>query len=205
MRLAEIVVPWRDNGNPHRRNAVLAVRDHLHDGGSWTIRYVDPGEPWSAARARNQGAAAVKAPVVVFCDADTIVPWPQLKAAAAAARERPGLVYAYDLYLRLAEGEQVGGRVERELYQPVSVGGCAISVESFTEVGGFDSSYLGTHYEDSDFADRCGARWLIRRIPGPAWHLWHGSRRADDSPEDADEAIVRDNFVRWLQSNSDAA
>lgn len=201
----EIVVPWRDNGNPLRLRALLAVRDHLTLGPWRVVHYVDPGEPWSAARARNQGAAVVRAPVVVFCDADTIVPREQLRAAAAAAHEKPGLVYAYDLYLRLAEGETPGGRIERELYQPVSVGGCAISLEAFAEIGGFDEHYLGTHFEDSDFADRCGGRWLIRRIGGPAWHLWHGTRRADDSPDDADERTVRDNFVRWLQSNSDAA
>jgi len=150
----------------------------------------------SIARARNsirivEGVGPRT--ILVFNDADTVVPHEQIRKAVTLAREAPGLVYAYDLYLRLDRD----GRIERELYSPPSMGCAAISRECFEQVGGFDESYSGWGYEDVDFARRCQELWPIRRVTGEARHLWHGGRRNDDSPEDSDPEQVEANRARF--------
>jgi len=170
-----------------------------------------PPEPWSPGRARNFGAAHVRYPVIVFNDADTICPAAQIREAVQLAGEAPGLVFAYDLYVRLNEwatqhvidegrepdfAKDLLGR-RRIINNSGSMGCVAISRESFAKVGGFDEAYEGWGYEDIDFARRCAALWPLRRVSGPVYHLWHGGRRSDDSPLDSDTAQVRANFLRW--------
>jgi hypothetical protein len=188
----EVVIPWHDNGNPQRAAALEAVTIHLAEL-ERRVRVSDPGEPWSAAKARNDGARRVEAPVVVFNDADTLVPLAQIREAAALAGQADGLVYAYDLYLRRDEQ----GGVERELYNPVSVGCVAIGFESFWRLNGFDERFKGAFYEDCEFAQRAQERWPLRRVTGVAEHLWHGGRRADDSADDQDEHDVQGNLILW--------
>lgn len=86
---------------------------------------------------------------------------------------------------------------EREILNAPSMGCAAISLECFRGVGGFDEQYVGWGYEDVDFASRCAERWPLRRVPGPAFHLWHGERDPlTDAPDDADMAQVFENQGR---------
>ncbi len=204
----QIVIPWqRPPGDPllePRVRACNAVLTHL-EGTEMQFKLSPPLGDWSRAAARNAGALNVERAVVVFNDADTIVGAEQIRRAAWQAVTAPGLVYAYDLYLRLTResseammrGETPHWPVpEREILNAPSMGCAAISLECFREVGGFDESYVGWGYEDVDFANRCAALWPLRRVPGPAFHLWHGDRRPDDSPEDASVDEVEANERR---------
>jgi GT2 family glycosyltransferase len=150
------------------------------------------------SHARNLGAEITAhepdpATVLVFNDADSIIPHRQILEAVHQASVAPGLVYAYDLYLRLDEA----GRVEQELFAPPSMGCAAISRDSFWEAGGFDQRFVGWGYEDVEFAQRCASRWPVRRVSGVLEHLWHGARNSDDSPADADPELVERNRLLW--------
>jgi GT2 family glycosyltransferase len=177
---------------------------HLADGGFSPVVVSTP-PPWSPGKARNRGAWLALGEVLVFNDADTIVPHEQIREAARLAAEQPGLVYGYSLYLSLAEGaEPVSGKVEREIVNSPSMGCAAISRECFERLGGFDESYQGWGYEDVDFAVRAAELWPLRRVEGPAYHLWHGGRRLDDAPDDSDPFEVAANYQLWKRTRSTA-
>lgn len=190
-----VIVPWPVQDFPAsespRGRAMLKVFDHLNAGGFYPT--LAGKRPWSPGAARNEGARITSGDVIVFNDADTLVPPDSIRAAVELAQTVPGLVYGYTLYVRLDRE----GKVERELWAPPSMGSAAISRVCFEEVGGFDEAYEGWGYEDCDFAERCARLWKTRRVDGPAEHLWHGDRREDDSPEDSDPAQVDENLRRW--------
>lgn len=193
--MSTVIIPFRSDDGPRER-ACTKVRLHLTEAGLRWILF--PAEPWSPGAARNLGAELTSDDVLVFNDADTIVPAGQIREAVQAAGDEPGLVYAYTLYVR----RDRSGRPVREIFGSPSLGCAAISRESFEQVGGFDESYIGWGYEDCDFARRCSERWPLRRVEGVAWHLWHGDRRGDDAPEDSDPDDVRANLERWQRAAS---
>ena len=190
----EIVVPFR-GGNPLREKALDEVLVHLQalEAVLW-VSDAPELEPFSPGAARNRGAANVRAEVIVFNDADTLAERRATLAAVRLAALEPGLVYAYTIYYR----RDRFGNTERELWNPPSLGCAAISRESFLELGGFDERYRGWGYEDCAFATAAGERYgAPRRVEAAAFHLWHGGRRRDDSPEDSDAELVAANLQRW--------
>lgn len=195
-----VVVPYRYGSTGPRLHNMLRVVEHLK--GTGLRKHVAGAEPWSPGAARNNGARMEpQAEVYVFNDADTVCPHEQIATAVKLAREAPGLVYAYDLYVRKTED----GRDGETIFNAPSMGCVAISGPCFRELGGFDDSYVGWGYEDLEFANRAAQRWPLRRVPGPVWHLWHGERRDDDAPEDSDPLEVLRNLERWSSRTASTA
>lgn len=206
----QILVPWYGS-NPRRLEAAFVVSKRLVDDG---FRPVSPAPELKLAgpgAARNEcRRLAGDASVLLFVDADTIIPAEQLIEAHDQAAAAPGLVYAYQLYLRLDEWatDQLRQKpnldpfslpIDDQLMNNPSLGGFAISAECFDELGGFREGFVGWGYEDCDFATRSAARWPLRRVVGPAWHLWHGGRDPEtDAPDDSDPEQVRRNRELWL-------
>lgn len=193
----EIVIVPCYGDNPRRAANADRVLAHLREGGFRTL-IASPSNGASMAHARNLGAEisaheSDPARVLVFNDADSLVPPRQILEAVHLALSAPGLVYAYDLYLRL----DARGGIDQELFNPPSMGCVAISRDCFDEVGGFDQRFVGWGYEDIEFAQRCGVRWPLRRVSGVLEHLWHGNRRPDDSPADSDPELVARNLGLW--------
>lgn len=208
----ETVIPFYGDDLQRRENRDLVV-DHLTKGADDDeYGHVDCYPLWleeadSPGRARNRGAENVVSPLILFNDADSICPWDQILQACKLALAQPGLVFAYDLYLRLKpdavhDGAVAYGRIEREIFNSGSMACVAISRACFEQVGGFDENYVGWGYEDLDFVRRCSELWPTRRVPGPVYHLWHGERRDDDSPEDSDPVQVKENEARWAASTA---
>lgn len=207
----EIVIPWRTPAsNPFRERNLRFVLEHLRAAGfsepaGGPEPIVAEAYPWSPGAARNNGRRRVRAPVVCFVDADTITPPEQIRTAIRLAAAAPGLVYGYDLYLRIGQrstermlqsaGTPHWPTPEREILNAPSFGCAAISTVCFDELGGFDERFLDWGYEDVEFAGRA-ARWPIRRVPGVCFHLWHGERRPDDSPTDSERDLTRLNRRR---------
>lgn len=188
--MQNVIVPWRDHGNPLRLNAYHRVCRHLTGRGLAPISL--PVSPWSPGAARNAGAKIALDEVLVFNDADTICPAGQIRAAIVSAKASGSLVYAYTVYQR----EDPDGRVMQEMVNPPSMGCAAIRRDAFRQIGGFDERFRGWGYEDIDFAERCMAELgPILRIDGHARHLWHGERRSDDAPEDSDPDQVKGNLA----------
>jgi hypothetical protein len=204
----EVVIPWRPSCE--RENGYRAVVENLRSGELTPIVWNGDADPWSPGAARNEGAECVTSAVVVFNDADTIVPVENIMKAIELAAAADGLVYAYDAYYRLgqwASWKHYGDRepcerlpADQTLWSPPSMGCAAISRAAFEQLGGFMEGFEGWGYEDVEFAQRCARLWPIRRIVGPAWHLWHGERREDDSPVESDPEAVARNRELWLAS-----
>lgn len=197
IELERILIPWRHGSNAARFDALRAVRRHYANAGvEPTVidarAYVGP-EPWSPGRARNWGARVFPdMDPLVYVDADSVVDADQLRQAWRMAALEPGLVYAYDLYVRLDRD----GREQQAIPYAPSMAAIAIGRETFDEVGGFDEGFIGWGYEDVDFANRCATVAPIRRVSGPVRHLWHGHRNPDDSPADSDPDQVAANLLR---------
>lgn len=191
---AAAIIPYDNRHSPERERAFKTVLDHLTALSLFPF-VATGGDPWSPGRARNFGARALMPDetMIVFNDADSICPPEQIVDAIRMASESPGLVFAYDLYVR----KDSEGRNQSPIFNSGSMACVAISRACFQEVGGFDESYVGWGYEDLDFATRCNALWPNRRVNGPVYHLWHGDRNADDSPADSDPAQVAANLERW--------
>lgn len=225
MTKVAVCIPWFDTGDEHRRAAFECVRS-LWRRSSWPL-YVSRFAR-ERATARNEvalEALGVGADVLVFCDADTLALGHHVEAAVELAAEAPGLVYCYDLYVRLtqaATAELIADPLgewplvfERQYFAPPSIGCVALSASTFLQTGGLDESYRGWGYEDLAFADACQRVAPARRVPGPAFHLWHGDRYGDpflngatlmDAPLDADDpSLIERNRERWLASRAEVA
>jgi hypothetical protein len=179
-----IVVPYLALDEYRKRN-FARVREHLLEL-DWPLFVAsDPtGGTFSPGLARNAGAELALSvdpglELLVFNDADSIVPHEQMRAAAELALAEPGLVYAYSDYLRL----DLDGNPIAHLRAPGSHACVALSVECFDELGGYDERFEGWGYEDLELAHRAAARWPLRRCAGVATHYWHppaGGRRECD-------------------------
>ncbi len=78
--------------------------------------------------------------------------------------------------------------------------GCsAVRRDLFLELGGLDERFSGWGYEDLEFNGRADEAGVTRRLPGELRHLWHGARREDDSPFDADPADVARNAALFAE------
>lgn len=178
-----VVVPWRSNRDPHRESAWQMVRDHWS---GWEVHTADDrGQPFSRAASINVAVREYPADVYVVCDADVICPHAQVHAAVDDARRSPGMVIAFERWAHLTEqGTQyvLDGYIgDWEPFVDVaidwSVSACiCFSHETWETTGGFDPRFRGWGMEDVAFEIAC--RTLAgptRRIPGTAWHLYHGS------------------------------
>lgn len=208
-----IIVPWfgQDTEIPsvRRENYKRIFMPYLSEISrlyKWSVIQA-PGV--SLAQARNSAVRDTYNKVLVFLDADTICPPEQIQTAAELASEKPGQVFAFDTYVRISQRstfelnrwqECADANSERELYEPHSNGCMAISRESFNELEGYDESFIGWGYEDCDFNTRAHKLWPGRRVSGEAYHLWHGDRREDDSPLDADPNQVAANLRRYQRA-----
>lgn len=224
-----IVVPYRppvlpDRSLPFRADALRLVELHLRElPPPFVVRVVadeNAAGLFSRGRAVNVATASLGDDTVfVMNDADTVCPHASVVEACRLAKESPGLVYCYTTYHRLTERataelvrlrplfdgdlfeQAFEGPFERELVRPPAQGCAAITAGCFREIGGYDDRFVGWGYEDIDLLERAAAAHPVRRVAGPAVHFWHCDRRGDDSPVDADAAVVAANLTRWKRGD----
>lgn len=175
-----VCVPWIDTTCSHRQ----AARD-------WTERWwqsigvpVVHGSGPSRAAARNDAAARTDAQVLLFADADTVVPGDQLWAAAHLAQLSRRMVPAYVDHLRLGRSttQQVlhrgPSKVPPSRGRPVtgSSSGCiAVTRGVNALVGGHDERFRAWGGEDRayQYAVDTLTGGPGERIHGRSYHLWH--------------------------------
>ena len=150
-----------------------------------------PGATNIADARNSRGFARLPEDVLVFNDADSLCQPEQIREAVRLAEEAPGLVFAFDVYSRLADvpiatwKEAFEAPVEWSMFNSLSSGCIAIRRECFEQVGGYDETWQ-YGFEDYDFAQRCAKLWPIRRVRGELVHLWHP--RPAVEPEDGPDA-----------------
>jgi hypothetical protein len=215
-----VCLPWYDSGSDERRAVFETVRGYW-EASDWPLHVSRFARERAAAR--NEAALAAisaGAEVLILNDADTLCLGGAVEQAAALAAEAPGLVYCFDLYLRLTReatermlelgpGAQWPLAFERQYFNAPSIGCVALSTQTFLQTGGLDERYQGWGYEDLAFVDACQRVAPLRRVPGPAFHLWHGERYGDEpealsygatmisAPLDADPVRAEQNRRRW--------
>lgn len=212
---AVIVIPFRDRGLDPRRAANLArVRNWWHRS-PWPVHIVDDGRSgdrqFNRSAAYNRGwrlADRYGADVVVYTEADMLIPHEQIQAAVDAAHDAPGLVVPFTTYCYLEDSTTalVRGGIHPSAVEPgstmddgASMGAVnVVSLASLDAVGGWDEGFEGNWYDDNAmeraFAVCCGTR---RHIAGPAWHLFHLPGWTGNHLTDADRAATEANRRRW--------
>lgn len=212
---AVLVVPFRDRGLDPRRAANLDAVLRWWDGSPWPVHVVDDGrtgdEQFNRSAAYNRGieiANAADADVIVYTEADMLIPWAQVASAVSTAEQQAGLVVPFSEYRYLSDVDSptVRQTLRPRDMTPESVMGNAssmgavnvVSMASLAAVGCWDEAFEGNWYDDNAmeraFAVCCGER---RHISGPAWHLFHLPGWAGDHLTDADRAATEANRLRW--------
>lgn len=152
--------------------------------GARVIHVADPGGP---AAARNQAASESRSDVLIFIDADVIVPSAALHAMVREFATNPtmagvfgtcdddaGCTNFFSQYKNLAQAyvHRSSGRVARSFW--AGFGG--IRSEAFHSVGGFDEGFTRPCIEDIELGDRvsaAGHRVLVdRRLHGCHLKRW---------------------------------
>lgn len=203
---AAVVIPTFDLGKDDCRvRAFDRVRDHIASLG-WPVK-LPPGT--NPAIARNRGRD-LDCDVLVFNDADTLVPLEQITEAIQLAAASPGLVFAFTEYRRLGgyisdhlrETEDAFVAPAFETFiEPPSHGCVTISRDCFVETGGYDERL--EVFEDIAFTAVCEERWAGRRVDGPAVHLWHSrvGEPGDPAFEEryaASREVWEANYPSWV-------
>ena len=219
-----VVIPFRDRGiDPLRQRNLDRVLDWWADS-PWPVLVVDDGRSGDAqfnrSAAYNNGAEAARnagADVVIYTEADMLIPHGQVAAAVRASTTAPGLVVPFTVYRYLSPqdsqsvrddalnhtlGDPTGLKAlvpESEMDNGASMGAVnVVTLASVDAIGGWDENFEGNWYDDNAmeraFAVCCGVR---RHVAGPAWHLYHLPGWAGDHLTEADRAATEANRLRW--------
>lgn len=213
---AVLVIPFRDRGrDPLRRKNLDAVLRWWDDAGLWPVHVVSDGRKGDAqfnrSAAYNRGAELAReagASVVIYTEADMLIPWRQVSDAVAAAAEEPGLVVPFTQYRyhgpeesrRIRQGANLSSvQPESTMENGQSMGAAnVVSLEALDAVGGWDENFEGNWYDDNAaeraFAICCGPR---RHVRGPGFHLYHLPGWTGDHLTEEDRAATEANRERW--------
>lgn len=197
-------VPFRPD-NDYREKAFEFLARKLSDDwagpGVQLIMGDSRAEQFNRSASRNAAAKQATGDVLIFVDADSVVPKAQIEWALAAL-EHTHWAFPYNQYFALTEvGSQafMDGNMQPEykyLFPSTetpepSVGGCVVVRRSaFDLVHGYDERFIGWGEEDRAFAlalgTLCGPPAYSN---GPLYHLWH----PDPDSEHFDQPHFMDN------------
>lgn len=229
MTAARILVPWRDKGDPWRQANLAVVLTHLSRLDVAPVEVVSDGRegcaPFNRSAAYNRGAALCDpGEVMVFHEADMLLPRAQLLDAIALAGEAPGMVVPFDTYRYLSRDETIRVRqgadpiaspAEHVMADGRSNGAVnVISRVTLDAVGRWDEEFSGWGFDDRAMAHAFHVATGVRTryIPGPGTHLWHvpgwsessrfrGGARIDPAEQVATE-INEHRFHRYRDAHT---
>jgi predicted glycosyltransferase involved in capsule biosynthesis len=192
-----IVIPWRPSGDWWRAEAYRYVSKHM---APYTPIYADDGsEPFSRSGSKNLGASVVSDSVVMFLDADTIIPHEQIDAAIALARQGY-LVYPFTEYHSLSP-KSTKSIFRGDVAFPTPLhslwaigwatgGAMAIPKDLFYEIGAYDEGFIDWGMEDAAIlimAKKAGIE--VKKIEGNCYHLWH--------PREEENENIKNNILKY--------
>jgi len=176
-----IVIPWRNSGDWWRAEAYRYVSRHM---APYKPIYADDmSTPFSRSGSKNHGASLVTDSVVMFLDADTVIPHDQIDAAIELARQG-NLVYPFSDYHSVSP-QSTKAIFRGDIAHPTPLhshwaigwatgGAMAIPKDLFYEIGAYDEGFIDWGMEDAAIlvmANRAGIE--VKKIEGNCYHLWH--------------------------------
>lgn len=205
-----VCIPFRDRGtDPLRRANLEYVRDYWCGFGDVVV--VDDGrhgdEPFNRSAAYNRAAAATDADILVYVEADFLVPYEQVRQAISMAASGAGVVVPFTDYRSLTaeDSERVragvkdpaacvpGRRIMSE-FGPATV----MSRATLEAVGCWDEGFSGHGYDDLAMGLAFElAAGPTRFVGGPGYHLHHLPGYEGAHLSNADRAAIADNKQRF--------
>jgi cellulose synthase/poly-beta-1,6-N-acetylglucosamine synthase-like glycosyltransferase len=178
--VTSIVMPWRDSGDIYRRHSYEYVSKKMSE---FFVVPCDSGhDPFSRSASKNLGASLVADDILVFLDADTMIPPQQIHDAVDLAREGH-MVHPYTEYHGMAQRQShyiVHGQANptadtSDWNISWATGGSIVMYrEMFFDLGGYDEAYTDWGFEDISLIILGKNRGIeLKRIEGNAYHLWH--------------------------------
>src|SRR6056297_3422948 len=178
-----IGIPYSSSGDIYREKAFQMVYNYYKQLG-YNIFIGESEEPFNRAAARNACVPKfIDWDIVVFIDADIIVPLEQIEQAIRLAHNIQEMVVAYrDLFLLdkdqsnwFYETEEIPGTWKKKVQNQVS-GAFVVPKKIWNQVGGQDERFKEWGGEDRAFYYSCASCYEKvenTRIAGHAFHLWH--------------------------------
>lgn len=194
--MIEVIIPWRERSiDPYRAMNLKYVVRHWQSSG-WKISVVGDGNddgPFNRSRAYNIGARRSSADIIVYAEADLVVPIPQVRNAACLATENAVLVVPFTHFLEVDERQSKLVRSDELRPQDaqnreINPGGGStgavnvLSRRTLGIIGGYDERFSGAWWDDTAmhraFEICCGPTIFV---DGPAYHLYHATGARRDS------------------------
>lgn len=212
MTTAAIVIPFRDRGIDPLRMANLHRVLDWWNASPWTVTIVGDGrggdEQFNRSAAYNIGAELTDANVIVYTEADMLLPYEQVEAAISIASSRPGLVVPFTEYRYLSgsASRSVREGMAPEEFTPqwskrngTSIGAVnVVSRETLSAVGGYTELTEGNWFDDNIMHrafEVCAGK--THWVSGPAFHLYHLPGWKGDHLTDEDKAATARNKALW--------
>jgi predicted glycosyltransferase involved in capsule biosynthesis len=183
-----IVIPWRSAGDMWRDASFEYVSKHME---KYNPIIADDGAiPFSRSGSKNLGASLCTDDVVMFVDADTVIPHDQIDAAIELARQGY-MVHPfteYHAYSRYNTREVLEGRLDlspkmSEWCIDWATGGAiAMPKDFFFSIGSYDEGFIDWGFEDAALlivGKKAGVE--LKKIPGQCYHLWHPREPENDN------------------------
>jgi hypothetical protein len=185
-----VVIPFRKTDS-HREDALKLVLGRYAVHRDWQVVIgQDDSEPFSKARAVNDGVRRSFGDILVICDADLLCP--DVEEAVDIVRRGARWAMPYSTLYRLSKtatrkvlagsdpgkvAESGNGALDLAPYPGVLGGGVVVLRRQTYEDVPMDERFEGWGGEDVAWgaALRCLAG-IPRRSKGPLYHLWHPSR-----------------------------
>lgn len=196
------VIPWRDGGDPDRRTNYAHVVGYYEALDLGPVIVADDGNtagPFNRSAAYNRGLAQTTADVILWNEADTLIPLDQILTAAWLAEQGPGLVVPYTERHELDPAQTI--RVHEDGVDPFTLTGAIVypdgasigqagvtSRATMDLIGGrWDEGFKGWGYDDNAmiyiFDTLAGyTRW----VEGKGVHLYHLPCFVSPSPEQSE-------------------
>jgi hypothetical protein len=213
-----VVIPWRAGTCPHRIAAAAYVEDYYRRLNLGPVIVTDDGNtdgPFNRSAAYNRGYAQVPAgiDVVLWNEADTVIPRAQVLAAADLAGQAPGIVVPFTERHELSRAQaqrvltgqadptvMVGA--EKVYTDGISIGQAGVTSRATVDAaGGWCEAFRGWGYDDTAMfyvfkVLAGGPRW----VDGPGIHLWHPHALRQQTDEQREASLANRRLSRHMRT-----
>lgn len=185
----QIILPWRDTGEPWRKKHFDFLVDYYNQDFDIVIGNNDGDFNRSAAR--NHGVRHSHSDIAVVIDADNFIPLGQIWSAIEKASQRNIMVKPFEWFGYLTEEStnlfyETYGDPITDFYpthvdppqQGFTGGAYVMKRDLWISLGGMDEGFIGWGAEDDAFHLLCEKKLIpIEYADGNDYHLYHPAHR----------------------------